>query len=326
MSVLAFVLIATMFAVYTMLDGYDLGVGAISLFVCKTPEDRATAMAAIGPFWNGNEVWLIAAGGALFALFPHAYASAFSGFYLPFVMVLWLLMIRGVALELRNHLVNELWRAFFDVAFAVSSGLLILLFGVSIGNVLRGVPLDSHYYFLGTLGFLLNPYALGVGLLAIAALALHGATFLALRSDGAVKERAATLAVTLWPLVLVLDLVVTVTTFSVHSPLPNLAAAPELTIAPIAAFAGVIGVRAALARGRLRVAFISSNVFIAGSTLSAAATLYPDLLSPFPPSPGGLTVLSDVPSPTALASTIAIVGVGLLAVAVYRSVLVRRIG
>lgn len=326
MSALAFVLIAVMLAVYTLLDGYDLGIGAISLFVCKSPEDRAAAMATIGPFWNGNEVWLIAAGSALFALFPQAYASAFSGFYLPFVMVLWLLMFRGIALELRNHLANELWQGFFDVAFAVSSALLIVLFGIAIGNVLRGVPLDADYYFLGTLGFLLNPYAIGVGVLAILALALHGGVFLALRSNGALKERAAKFAVAVWPWLLGADVIVTIATFSVHSPLPNFAAMPVLAIAPVASLAGVIGARIALAGEQIHAAFVWSGLLVAGLVFSAAATLYPDLLSAYPRTLGGLTVFSNAPSPAALASTIAILGVGLLGVAVYRGVLTRRMG
>src|SRR5579875_361995 len=121
-----------MIAAYAMLDGYDLGVGAIMPFIARDERERGAVMAAIGPFWNGNEVWLVAAGGTLFALFPRAYASAFSGFYLPFMVVLWLLMFRGVSIELRNHKTNPLWRAFFDASFSVSSALLIVLFGIAV--------------------------------------------------------------------------------------------------------------------------------------------------------------------------------------------------
>src|SRR5580658_1521681 len=183
---------------YTLLFGYDLGDGAISLVLAKTRAERSAIVASIGPFWNGNEVWLIAAGGALFALFPQAYASAFSGFYLPFIVVLWLLMFRGVALELRSHFPSEIWHQFWDACFFASSVLLILLFGVALGNLLRGVPLGPQGYFSGTFDELLNPYAVLVGIFAVVALAMHGAAFLVMRIDGPMVQRARRLVTRLW--------------------------------------------------------------------------------------------------------------------------------
>jgi cytochrome d ubiquinol oxidase subunit II len=159
MSVAGFAVIAFLLTGYVLLDGYDLGVAAIAPLIGRSDHERASAMASIGPFWNGNEVWLIAAGAALFALFPAAYASSFSGFYLPFIVALWLLMFRGIALEVRERRASELWHQFWDAAFSLASGLLIVLFGVALGNLLRGVPLDSAGYFQGTFAFLLNPYA-----------------------------------------------------------------------------------------------------------------------------------------------------------------------
>ncbi|MGC2633157.1 MAG: cytochrome d ubiquinol oxidase subunit II, partial [Candidatus Cybelea sp.] len=160
MSVAAFVTIAFMFAMYVMLDGYDLGVATVGALIARGERDRSAVMASIGPFWNGNEVWLIAAAAALFALFPAAFAAAFSGFYLPFIVALWLLMLRGIAVELREHFPSEVWHQFWDAAFAGSSALLIFVFGIALGNLLRGVPLDASGYFEGTFAFLLNPYAL----------------------------------------------------------------------------------------------------------------------------------------------------------------------
>ena len=188
MSSVAFVLLAFMLGAYVLLDGFDLGIATIAPFVGKDEEERGAAMRAIGPFWNGNEVWLVAAGGALFALFPKAYASAFSGFYLPFVVVLWLLMFRGIAIELRGHFATPMWRDFWDFCFSGSSALLVVLFGVALGNLLRGVPLDADGYFTGSFGFLLNPYALLVGLTALAAIAMHGAAFALLRIEGPPAE------------------------------------------------------------------------------------------------------------------------------------------
>ena len=169
MIVVAFLLLVAMLGVYVLLDGYDLGAGAVHLFVARDDAERAAVLDSIGPYWNGNEVWLIAAGGTLFALFPQVYASSFSGFYLPFMVLLWLLMFRGIAFELRGEFPSDLWRGFFDVTFAAASVLLILVLGVALGNIVRGVPLDTAHYFQGTFAFLLNPYAVGVGLLAVAA-------------------------------------------------------------------------------------------------------------------------------------------------------------
>jgi cytochrome d ubiquinol oxidase subunit II len=326
MSVAAYVLIATMIAVYILLDGYDLGIGAINLFVGKTSDERAATMASIGPFWNGNEVWLIATAGALFALFPQAYASAFSGFYLPFIVVLWLLMFRGIAVELRNHFVNELWTNFFDACFTYASALLIFLFGVAIGNIVRGVPLDANHYFIGTFAFLLNPYALGVGILAVVALAQHGAAFLRLRVDGPPAQRATRLVSILWPIVLSLFIIVTAATFVVHSPLPIFIVMPILFVMPIAAFVGLVGVRLTLRSGRPRAAFNYSALFVGGLVGSAAATLYPYLLPGYPSATTGLSVFADVPTRGALVVSSSIIAGGLIAVAIYQSIVAYRIG
>src|SRR5579863_1803753 len=198
MNVAGFVVIAFMLTMYVLLDGFDLGVAAIAPAIARTDRERAAAMTSIGPFWNGNEVWLIAAGAALFALFPVAYASSFSGFYLPFVVVLWLLMFRGIALELREHFATELWHQFWDAAFSLSSALLILLFGVALGNLLRGVPLDAAGYFQGTFALLLNPYAVLVGAFALCTLGQHGASFLALRVEGELGARSLRVLLRLW--------------------------------------------------------------------------------------------------------------------------------
>src|SRR5438552_11666951 len=141
METIWFCLVAIMIAVYVLLDGFDLGAGAIHLFVAKTDEERRQILASIGPVWDGNEVWLIAAGGTLYFAFPSLYASGFSGFYLPLMMVLWLLILRGISIEFRNHIENRIWGPFWDVAFTGASALLAIFFGAALGNVIRGVPL-----------------------------------------------------------------------------------------------------------------------------------------------------------------------------------------
>src|SRR6184192_235088 len=142
MGTVWFCLVAIMIAVYVLLDGFDLGAGAIHLLAAKTDEERRQVLATIGPVWDGNEVWLIAAGGTLYFAFPTLYASAFSGFYLPLMIVLWLLILRGISIEFRNHVESLVWHPLWDAAFAGSSGLLAIFFGAALGNVVRGVPLD----------------------------------------------------------------------------------------------------------------------------------------------------------------------------------------
>src|SRR5467141_3702627 len=142
MGTIWFWLVAIMIAIYVLLDGFDLGAGAIHLLVAKTDEERRQVLASIGPVWDGNEVWLIAAGGTLYFAFPALYASSFSGFYLPLMMVLWLLILRGISIELRTHVDNRLWKSLWDAVFAGASTLLAVFFGAALGNVIRGVPLD----------------------------------------------------------------------------------------------------------------------------------------------------------------------------------------
>ena len=145
-----FVVLAFMLAGYAVLDGFDLGIGTLHLFLGRSSGERATLIDSIGPVWNGNEVWLLAAGGLMFVAFPHVYAASFSGFYLALMLVLWLLLLRGLGIEFRHQVDSELWTHAWDVTFAGASFLLALLFGVALGNVLRGVPLDANGEFQGT--------------------------------------------------------------------------------------------------------------------------------------------------------------------------------
>jgi cytochrome bd ubiquinol oxidase subunit II len=314
-SVAGFVVIAFMLTMYVLLDGYDLGVGAIAPLIARSDRERAVILTSIGPFWNGNEVWLIASGAALFALFPTAYASSFSGFYLPFVVVLWLLMIRGIAMELREHFPSELWHQFWDAALAFSSALLILVFGIALGNLLRGVPLDAAGYFQGTFSFLLNPYALVVGLFALATLAQHGAAFAAMRIDGDPGAAATRLLRRLWWGVLVLYAGVTAWTLAMHGLPPR---APWLLALPIASFAALVALRAGSVRGA-GAGFAASALFVVTLLIASAATLYPYLLPAFPAGRGGISIFAAAPSPVALGCALAVTIGGGAAVVLYNS-------
>lgn len=303
MNAAAFVVLAAMLTAYVMLDGYDLGVGAVHLWFSKTERGRTASLAAIKPFWNGNEVFLIAAGAALFALFPKVYAAAFSGFYLPFIIVLWLLMIRGMSIELRGYFPSDIWNGFWDVAFSLASGLLALLFGVALGNIVRGVPLDPQGYFAGTFGFLLNGYALSVGGLALATLSMHGAAFLWMRVDQDLQPKAQALVRVLWPIVLLLFIGVTVETFAAH-PIGERVA---LWISPSLALAALIVVAASKhPAGTLA----ASSIFLAALMASAAQTMFPYLLPAF--TGGGLNIYNAAPNEYTVgtALTVTIIGGG----------------
>src|SRR3954452_1429587 len=177
MATVWFCFLALMVTMYVVLDGFDLGVGTLHLLLAKTEEEREQTTAAIGPVWNGNEVWLLASGGVLFMTFPAAYAGALSGLYFGLILVLWLLVGRGLALELRHQIDHPLWRAACDAVFALSSAALALVFGVALGNVVRGVPLGSDGYFHLPLFQILNWYALLIGVFGLSVLAGHGANF-----------------------------------------------------------------------------------------------------------------------------------------------------
>jgi cytochrome bd ubiquinol oxidase subunit II len=318
-GVIGFCLIAVMLSAYALLDGYDLGAGAISLVLAKSRGDRSAIVESIGPFWSGNEVWLVAAGGTLFALFPKVYAVSFSGFYLPFIVVLWLLMFRGIAIELREQLPGDVWMDFWDTAFSISSLLLILLFGVTIGNLVRGLSLDRDAYFLGTFSTLLNPYALLVGVLAVLALVQHGLAYVAANIEGPLAERALRYIGRIWWLVIAAFIAVTAMTIAAHHadfPLASLAVA-----AGVVALGALVAVRYAARRGRARATFRASVVYVAAMLVSAGSTMYPYLIRPLPGSTQGLTVLQT--SPPTLAVSLVIAVAGLVAVVSY-SVFIRH--
>jgi cytochrome bd ubiquinol oxidase subunit II len=185
-----FVFIGLMLTGYAVLDGFDLGVGALHLFVARTDAERTQVFDSIGPVWDGNEVWLIASGGALFAAFPHAYATVFSGFYLAMVMLLGALIVRAISIEFRGKETARVWRAGWDLGFAVGSIAAVLLFGIALGNVMRGIPIDADGSYRGGLVGLLNPFAISIGVLALGLALLQGSAWLVMKTEGPVQDRA----------------------------------------------------------------------------------------------------------------------------------------
>ena len=288
MAELWYGLLGLMLITYVVLDGFDFGAGALHLFVAKSDAERRTVLAAIGPFWDGNEVWLIAAGGVLFVAFPELLTTAFPAFYLALHLVLWCFALRGVAVEVRNHVVDGMWHAVWDAVFALASLLLALLFGVAFGNVVRGVPIDQTREFtmpfftnFGTTGRvgLLDYYSLSVGILSVILLSAHGAAFLAWRAGGAVRDRCLLLQRKLWPAVGCLFAVVTLETYFVRPALlGNLLSRPISWLGMALAVGGsatLFGSRRGSRDGR---AFLGSCGLIAGVLSAAGAALFPVFL------------------------------------------------
>ena len=196
-----FVVLGGLLIGYAILDGFDLGIGTMHFALGRSDAERRTNLKVIGPFWFGYEVWLLVAGGAMVAAFPRLYAASFSGFYLVLMLVLWLLIGRGAAIEFRSQVADPLWRSFWDAAFCGASALLAVLFGAAVGNVVRGVPLDATGNFQGSLSLALNPFAIVVGLLSLALLAMHGANYLAFKTEDVQQAQARLWARRLLPVV-----------------------------------------------------------------------------------------------------------------------------
>jgi cytochrome d ubiquinol oxidase subunit II len=295
-------LIVATLAVYVVLDGYDLGVGILHLFVARDEGERSHAVRTILPVWDGNEVWLLAFGATLVFAFPTAYAVGFSGFYLPLMILLWLVIGRALAIELRHHAEGPVWRPFWDTIFAVTSVLITACFGLALGNVVRGVPIDERGRFfeplwtdMGVRGQtgVVDVYTLVVAAAVLAALALHGALWLALNADGRVRERARRLAPRLWGAVLATALAATAASWSVQPHIPaRMAAAPAGYAFPAAALAALAGVLVFLRREAPGKAFACSAAFLAAMVLTAAYGAYPYVLASNGDPARGLTVAS----------------------------------
>jgi cytochrome bd ubiquinol oxidase subunit II len=313
-----FCFLAVMVAIYVVLDGFDLGVGAMHLILARTEDEREQATAAIGPVWNGNEVWLLASGGILFLAFPTAYAAAFSGLYFGLILVLWLLVGRGLALELRHQIDNPLWRSACDVVFSLSSAGLALVFGVALGNVVRGVPLRPDHYFSLPLFNILNGYALLIGVFGLVVLAAHGSMFLALRGTGALAERAGRWARRLWVGEAVLFVALAGPTYAVRDEMfTNLVDHPWRLVFPLLAVGALIAVFVYQRRGLWGNAFAASSLFIVGLLTTMAAGLYPNVLPAHDGRPFSLTVHNAASGDTALTTALFWWPVGMLLAAAY---------
>jgi cytochrome d ubiquinol oxidase subunit II len=288
MASLWFWIVAIIVATYVVLDGFDLGAGAIYLIAARTDEERRRVLRAIGPVWDGNEVWLLAAGGTLYFAFPRLYASSFSGFYLPLMTVLWLLILRAIGIDFRIHLENRVWQAFFDVVFSGSSILLAVFFGAALGNVVRGVPLDASGYFFEPLwtNFKLGPrtgildwYTILIGGMALVTLTAHGSYYVALKTDEDLGRRARGIALLCWPLQFFLTFSALVATYFIRPEImANYGKHAVGLLVPVVVAASLGVMLWANPKGKEKLAFIASSLYITFLLMGAAFALYPVVL------------------------------------------------
>ena len=317
-----FLLVGVLIAGYAILDGFDLGTGVLHLFT-RDERERRVMMNAIGPVWDGNEVWLLTGGGALFAAFPPVYASVFSGFYLAFMLLLVALIFRAVSFEFRSKVDAPGWRRRWDVAFGVGSAVPALLYGVAVGNVLRGLEMDASGV-TTTLPGLLNPFALLIGVLGLAMFVLHGASYLALKTEGALQERMRRWASAAWVVFIALYAVSTAASYAVAPYLFEHWLANPLTWVFFALLlASCIAGPWALRAERFGRAFIASAAATLSIIALAAEGLYPRLVPSRPDLANSLTIYNASSTPRTLTTMLVIALIGMPLVILY-TVLIYR--
>lgn len=318
LNVVWYILFVVIIAGYLIMDGFDLGVGILHLFLAKNDQERRIMLNSIGPVWDGNEVWLVLGGGVLFAAFPLVYASLFSGFYAAMMLVLLVLILRTVAIEFRSKRPSARWRRTWDIVFAGSSLGIALLLGVAFGNIMRGVLLDAAGNIGGTLLDLLNPYALLVGITTVFMLATHGAIYLSMKADDALLQRVKRALPRLMIVFFVLNTLVVALTVLLHERIGDrYLQQPWLVIFPALALLAVIVAWLMVGRGRYFLAFILSAAMIAGLLFSAAIGLYPNLLISTLDPAYNLTIYNAASAPNTLSVMLIIALIGMPFVLLY---------
>ncbi len=312
-----FILVAVLLAGYAILDGFDLGVGILHLFI-RGDDERRLAINAIGPVWDGNEVWLVTAGGALFAAFPEVYASAFSGFYTALMLLLVTLIFRATAIEFRSKRPSPSWRQGWDIAFAVGSFGAALLMGVAFGNIAAGLPMDTHHDITGGLLGMLNPYAVLVGGTTVVLFAMHGAIYLVLKTEGELQER-----IRGWvrPLIVAFVICYALTTMATLLWHPHLAermrAQPMWFLVPVLTMLAVANVPREIFHGREFRAFLSSSAAIGLLVTLIGVGLYPNLLLASNDPANSLTIVNAASSPKTLRIMLIMAIIGMPLVLAY---------
>jgi cytochrome d ubiquinol oxidase subunit II len=302
-------IVSFMLIIYVALDGRNFGAGMLHWFVARTPEERRQVVAAIGPLWSWHEVWLVGFGGTLVAVFPRLMASAFAGYYLALFLILWGLILRGIAIEVGGHINDRLWQGFWDFVFVCANFLLAILFGAAAGNVARGVPLDAHGNFSmafftdfrvrGYVG-LLDWYTVSIAIFAAVILAAHGATYLTLKTEGPVHDRSATRAKYLWAAVAPLFLAIALESWVVRPDLPGHAIYnPFCWLGLLVVIVSAMTLISGLSTRRERRAFVGSNFLLVGLLTTGGAAVFPVMLYSTLAPENSLTAYAVASSPRA---------------------------
>jgi cytochrome d ubiquinol oxidase subunit II len=312
-----FVLVGVLFTGYAVLDGFDLGVGALHLFT-KKDEERRLLMNSIGPVWDGNEVWLVTGGGALFAAFPNVYATVFSGFYLALMLLLAALIFRAVAIEFRSKQPMLWWRQMWDVSFSVGSITAALLIGVALGNIAWGVPVDDRGEFAGSFVGLLGPYPLLVGLTTLALFMMHGAIYGVMKTEGELHDK-----LRVWTLRCIIFFVICAVSLTMATLLyvPHMAARlranPWLFSVALANMLAIANIPREFHHGRDRLAFLSSCAAIITLMALFSLNIFPDILYCPEHPENSLTIYNAASSPQTLKIMLIIAAIGVPAVVAY---------
>jgi cytochrome d ubiquinol oxidase subunit II len=306
-----YVLVGILFTGYAILDGFDLGVGGLHL-LARSDSERRVFLNSIGPFWDGNQVWLVTGGGALFAAFPHVYATAFSGFYLAFILLLFMLIFRGISIHVRSLRPGRPWRAFWDGAFCVSSLLASLLIGVALGNVTWGVPIQENFRYQGNLLAQLHPYALLTGVTVVAVFLMHGAIYLVMKTEGDLNRR-----VQGWvrPSIVFFVLMYALTTLATLLYLPHMVAPfrahPLLFLVPVGSVLAIANIPREVHHGRELAAFLSSGAAIALLLVLFGMGMFPELIHARPDPSLSMTAYNSASSPLTLKTMLILAGIGI---------------
>jgi len=295
-----FILWGVLWAVYFLLDGFDLGAGTLLPVLGKSDADRRLIFHTMEPVWDGNEVWLITAGGVTFAAFPTTYAVMFSGLYSALMLILFALILRGVSFVFRGAFNDPRWRSLWDTCMTLGSFLPALLFGVAFANIFRGLPLDEQGIYQGTLLTLLNPYGLSGGLLFLLLFTVHGALWLTVKTGGNLHQRAADLAKKLWAALLVMAVIFLLATRRATHLYDNYLQYPILFVIPLITVAALIAIRIFMAKEAWWSAWFASAATIAGATLFGVVGLYPNLLPSSLNPQWSLTIYNSASSPLTL--------------------------
>jgi len=272
-----FFLWGLLWAIYFMTDGFDLGIGALYPVLGKSEADKRTMINAMGPLWDGNEVWLLTAGGVTFAAFPLVYSVMFSSLYAALMLILFALIIRGVSFEFRNKIDNPRWVRIWDACIFIGSIAPAILFGVTFANIFRGIPIDQEGLYHGTLFTLLNPYGLLGGVLFLLLFVQHGANWIAIRSDGDLHDRAVKAAKVIWQVLLVVAVIFLAASWFATPLYANYLARPVLFLVILVTVIALLGVRLFLAQEAWFKAWFSSALTIVGATFFGVIGLYPNL-------------------------------------------------